>query len=82
MVFHSAVIGYLDRSGREQFAAMMAGWSRTAPCHWVSNEDPRVLPEITASAGPPPAEPYFLLGLDGRPVGWSHQHGASLRWLS
>ena len=82
VVFHSAVIGYLDRPGRERFTAMMASFVAEGRCHWISNEDPRVLPEISASAGPAPTEPYFLLGLDGRPLAWSHQHGASLRWLS
>lgn len=82
IVFHSAVIGYLERSDRVEFEAMMTSLVGNGACHWVSNEDPRVLPGVAATAGPRPATPDFLLGLDGEAVGWSHQHGASLTWGS
>ncbi len=78
VVFHSAVIGYLDQPGRAAFQAMMTELVAAGRCRWISNEDPRVLPEVSAGAGPAPSEPYFCLGLDGRAVGWSHQHGAGL----
>ena len=46
MVFHSAVIAYLEPADRERFAAMMAGLVADGRCHWVSNEGPRVLPGL------------------------------------
>ena len=44
VVFHSAVIAYLEPADRERFATMMAGLVAEGKCHWVSNEGPRVLP--------------------------------------
>ncbi len=46
VVFHSAVIAYLEPADRERFAAMMAGLVADGRCHWVSNEGPRVLPGL------------------------------------
>ena len=46
VVFHSAVIAYLEHADRERFAAMMAGLVAEGRCHWVSNEGPRVLPGL------------------------------------
>lgn len=80
VVFHSAVIAYLEEADRRQFAAMMRDLVADGRCHWVSNEGPNVLPEVT-STGPTPEEPCFVLGLDGRSVGFAHGHGAWLDWL-
>ena len=49
-------------------------------CHWVSNEGPRVLPDLV----PPGVDvPFgrFVLAVDGRPVALTHGHGAELDWL-
>ena len=80
VVFHSAVIAYLEHDDRERFAAMMAGLVADGRCHWVSNEGPRVLPGLV------PADvriPFgrFVLAVDGRPVALTHGHGAELDWL-
>jgi hypothetical protein len=48
---------------------------------WVSNEGPRVLPEIAALAGPTPTGGgglHLLTALDGVPVGWAQAHGRHL----
>ena len=80
VVFHSAVIAYLAHADRARFAAMMAGLVADGRCHWVSNEGPRVLPDLV----PPGVDvPFgrFVLAVDGRPVALTHGHGAELDWL-
>ncbi len=82
VVFHSAVIAYLDAVDRERFAAMMRRLVASDACDWVSNEGDRVLPAITATASAPgrPDE-RFVLGVNGRAVAWAHGHGRSLTWV-
>lgn len=80
VVFHSAVIAYLEHAERARFAAMMTGMVADGRCHWVSNEGPRVLPDLV----PPGVEvPFgrFVLAVDGSPVALTHGHGAELDWL-
>ncbi len=83
VVFHSAVLAYVDADARECFVETV----RALPGHWVSNEGPRVLPAVTGSAGAvPPAGSVvgpapFVLGLDGRAVAWTEGHGRALAWL-
>jgi hypothetical protein len=79
LVFHSAVIAYLDVPGRERFAALMRDLLTEPRLHWVSNERPRALPAVTAS-GPEPPPGRYVLGVDGLAVGHTQQHGRSLHW--
>ena len=82
VVFHSAVIAYLEPADRSRFDAMMRRLVAEGACHWVSNEGKRVLPSVTAT-GPaiPETKPTFVLGLDGRAVAHTHGHGRSMRWF-
>jgi hypothetical protein len=83
VVFHSAVIAYLTDADRARFGAMMTGLVADGRCHWVSNEGPRVLPEVSATGPAMPADVRgFVLGVDGRAVAWTHGHGRWLRWLT
>ena len=79
VVFHSAVIAYLEDADRRRFARAMDGLVESGRCHWVSNEGPRVLPEVTGTTAVPPGR--FVLGLDGRPLAVTHGHGRSMVWL-
>lgn len=79
LVFHSAVISYLEVPGRERFATLMRDLITEPRLHWVSNERPRALPSVTA-AGPEPPPGRYVLGVDGRAVGHTHNHGRSLHW--
>ena len=79
IVFHSAVIAYLDVSERERFAVLMRDLVVDPRVHWVSNEGPEVLPGVTAS-GPQPPPGRFVLGVDGHAVGHAQGHGRSLHW--
>jgi hypothetical protein len=80
VVFHSAVIAYLEAADRDRFAAMMAGLIAAGRCHWVSNEGPRVLPDLVPAGVEVPSG-RFVLAVDGRPVALTHGHGAELDWL-
>ena len=82
VVFHSAVIAYLESADRARFQEMMTGLVEEGRCHWVSNEGSNVLPEVTA-AGPPLPDDFasFVLGVDGRALAWTHGHGRSMTWL-
>ena len=82
VVFHSAVIAYLEPPDRVRFHELMTTLVEAGRCHWISNEGPQVLPEVTAT-GPelPDDHPAFVLGVDGRAVAWTHGHGASMRVL-
>jgi hypothetical protein len=79
VVFHSAVIPYLDVEGRARFDAMMRDLLGDPRLHWVSNERPRALAAVTAT-GPEPPPGRYVLGVDGQAVGHTQQHGRSLHW--
>ncbi len=82
VVFHSAVIAYLEPPDRQRFHQLMTSLVSAGRCHWVSNEAPQVLPEVTATGPDLPAErPAFVLGVDGRAVAWTHGHGATMHVL-
>lgn len=82
VVFHSAVIAYLEEPDRDAFTTLMERLVAEGRCHWVSNEGKNVLPSVTAT-GPaiPPGKQSFVLGVDGRMVALTHGHGRSLSWL-
>jgi hypothetical protein len=48
---------------------------------WISNEAPRLFPDIAARAATPPPG-HFLLAANGTPVAWTDPHGASLEWIA
>ena len=82
VVFHSAVIAYLEPDDRDRFHRLMTDLVANRRCHWVSNEGRRVLPAVTATGPPIPEDaPTFVLGVDGRAVAWTHGHGRSMSWF-
>ena len=74
VVFHTAVLGYVDPQGRHRFADAVRG----LPGHWIANEHPTLLEGLVRAPSTQPEaegpEP-FLTALDGIPVGWSGPHG-------
>lgn len=82
VVFHSAVIAYLDADQRSRFTRMMTDLVADGACHWVSNEGPKILPEVYAT-GPtmPDDAARLVLGVDGRAVAWTDGHGRAMTWL-
>jgi len=82
VVFHSAVIAYLDADQRARFTRMMTELVADGACHWVSNEGPKILPEVH-NTGPkmPDDAARLVLGVDGRAVAWTDGHGRAMTWL-
>jgi len=79
VVFHSAVIAYLEDADRRRFHDLMTGLVAAGRCRWLSNEGPRVLREVSADLDVPPGR--FVTALDGVPVAFSHGHGHAVDWL-
>ncbi len=82
LVFHSAVAAYLPAEQRTDLQLLMRDLVAEGGCHWISNEAPNVLPDVTATG--PEGERHvvhFVLGVDGRMVGRTHGHGQFLHWL-
>jgi hypothetical protein len=78
VVFHTAVLAYVDEDDRSRFAEQVA----SLPVHWVSNEVPEVFPEIAAKAPPASAtSTACLLAVDAVPVAYAAPHGQRLDWL-
>jgi uncharacterized protein DUF2332 len=79
VVFHSAVMTYLDASERAAFVATVS----RLPGHWLSLEGPSVSP-LGGKPLPPSPHPtttLFVVELDGVPVAFSGAQGQSLHWI-
>lgn len=79
LLFHSAVIAYLTPEDRLRFDATARDLVAAGACRWISNEGPGVLPSVSRAL--PERVGRFVLGLDGRPVAWTHGHGLTLEWM-
>jgi len=79
VVFHTAVLAYIaDPAARADFARLV----RKLNVAWISNEVPRVFPDIAEkcpTSGPPGA---FLLAVNGEPTAWTDPHGAWIEWIA
>jgi hypothetical protein len=78
VVFHSAVLAYLDRDQRARFTDVMHQLKRTRDVHRVSNEAPGVIPGADLVPRP---HGRFILAHDQVPVATTGPHGHSLEWL-
>jgi len=79
VVFHSAVMMYLDSDARDRFVRMIG----ELPCHWISNEDVPVMPQFIPKL-PRPIEEVrssFVIALDGEPLAFTGGHGQYLDWF-
>ncbi|TFD68070.1 DUF2332 domain-containing protein [Cryobacterium ruanii] len=83
VVFHTAVLAYLNEPDRHRFAAQMA----ELPVRWLSNEGQSVVPGVLERLAETPAPSHslpasaFILALDGEPIALTQPHGRSLHWL-
>lgn len=80
IVFHSAVLLYLDAAGRRRFADTMRtlGDDVGRPVVWLSNETAGTLAEIDAALPPGIATDHrFVQTWDARPIALAGQHGAT-----
>lgn len=80
VVFHSAVLAYLEPERRQEFADLVGRLNVV----WLSNEGPSVVrPVKEALDRPLPREVCFLLGRDGeQPVAFTQPHGRWIEWLA
>lgn len=79
VVFHSAVLLYLDADGRREFAELMSGLGDRIGRRvvWLSNETVGTLPEIDARVpGGIATDHRFVQTWDARPIALAGQHGA------
>jgi hypothetical protein len=74
VVFHSAVLMYLERARREEFVRLV----RSLGVRWIAQESADVVPGIATD----PAGPDFVLSLDGRPLARTAPHGGRIDWLA
>lgn len=75
VVFHSAVLAYVDPPDRERFRSMLA---ESPDVIWLANEAPGVVAE--ASPAGYPTSP-FVLTRDGEVIAHTHPHGEWIDWL-
>lgn len=78
VVFHSAVLAYLDRTRRQEFVDRI----RHSGAHWIANEGLRVVPGVgdQVPSGVDPAA-SFILSTNGRPVARTAPHGQWIEWF-
>jgi hypothetical protein len=75
VIFHSAVLAYVEPEDRERFAQTVCGLAAV----WLSNEAPGVVPGMPFTDF---REATCVLGRDGRtPLAFTDGHGAWLHWL-
>lgn len=75
VVFHSAVLAYLDTTARQAFADLI----RDLGVRWLSNEGVRVLPDVDVPAYE--GAPFVLVEDGSKPLAFTHPHGNWIRWL-
>jgi hypothetical protein len=78
VVFHTAVLAYLDEGATRRFSETMA----RLPVRWLSNEGQKVVPAVIERMRAVPAATDFVLALDAEPIAFAHPHGRTLHWLS
>jgi len=77
VVFHTAVLMYLDDAGRARFADLV----RDLPGHWLSVEGRAVTPGIRVRDDVENHSTDLVLALDGVQLAWAQPHGRAVRWV-
>jgi hypothetical protein len=77
VVFHTAVLMYLDEPGRARFADLV----RDLPGHWLSVEGRAVTPGIRVRDDVENDSTDLVLALDGVQLAWAQPHGRAIRWV-
>ncbi|MBT2503875.1 DUF2332 domain-containing protein [Curtobacterium sp. ISL-83] len=78
VVFHSAVLVYVEQARRERFADFMRSLEDVT---WISNEGERVLPRV-AERLPGPAGGRMVLAVNETPIAFVGPHGQSYEALT
>ena len=75
VVFHSAVLAYVDPATRLSFASLIGDLG----VHWLANEAPGVVARVQ----PPEYDTApFVLTLNGDNLAYTHPHGDSIDWIA
>jgi hypothetical protein len=74
VVFHTAVLAYLQRARREEFAGLVSSLG----VRWIAQESAGIVPGIDRHLAGPES---FVLSVDGRPVAVTAPHGGRIDWL-
>ena len=74
VVFHTAVLAYLERTRREEFVALV----KSLGVRWVAQEAAGIVPGIDRDLA---GAESFVLSVDGRPVAVTAPHGGRIDWL-
>lgn len=81
VVFHTAVLAYLDEDARRGFVDIM----RRLPVSWLANEArgivPGVMDRIEENSAQAAASSDFVLSRGGAPIAFAQPHGRALHWL-
>lgn len=77
VVFHTAVLMYLDEQARARFAEHV----RELPGHWLSVEGRAVTPGIRVREDVENDSSDLVLALDGVQLAWAQPHGRAIRWV-
>ncbi|WP_333617744.1 DUF2332 domain-containing protein [Dietzia sp.] len=81
VVFHTAVLAYLDPDDRARFADTMAELSRSEGAVWISSEGVSILPEVAdrLPAAIRKNKGMFAIAVNGHPLATTHGHGDWVR---
>src|SRR3954469_22510638 len=71
VVFHTAVLAYLERARREEFADLVTSLGG----RWVAQEAAGIAPGVGKDVAPPE---FFVLSVDGRPLAVTAPHGGRI----
>jgi hypothetical protein len=74
VVFHTAVLAYLERARREEFVALVTSLG----VRWIAQESAGIVPGIARDLAGPES---FVLSVDGRPLAVTAPHGGRIDWL-
>lgn len=83
VVFHTAVLGYLESPARAEFVRRVQTLVRNAGAVWISVEGVTLLPDV-ASQVPAAIRRHkgiFVVAVNGRPLATAHGHGDWVRAL-
>jgi hypothetical protein len=78
VVFHSAVLSYLDQQGRSDFRNELAELGEQRDVVWISNEGPGVVADVAIPDGG--AVP-FVVARNAVPLAYADPHGGALDWF-
>jgi hypothetical protein len=79
VVFHTAVLAYLDDKQRHEFARQV----RRLDAEWLANEGAGVTPIVRVAPGTPSPRraAHFVIARNTTPIAFCDPHGAWIQWL-